>query len=268
MSLPAISVSGLSCALGGKTVLDNVSFEVHEGTFLSIVGPNGAGKTSLLKCLNRILSPSAGRILLWGRDVVAYTRLELAVELGYVPQGGTEGAAFTVYEFAMLGRYPHLSAFTSPSARDEAKVREALQLADAVSLADRMCGALSGGERQRVLIAAALAQDARILLLDEPTTFLDPHHEQDVLQLLARLNRQSGVTILCVTHDLNAASLFSSQILALKRGRTQFQGGSDEFMREKNLCDLFGRSFTLVDHPCGAGRIIVPEIISEKQGQG
>ncbi|MBN2450351.1 MAG: ABC transporter ATP-binding protein [Lentisphaeria bacterium] len=261
MSTPAVEVQGLSYAIGAARILDGVSFLVEAGSYLSIVGPNGAGKSTLLKCLNRIITGAAGRILIQGRSLADYSQTDLAIQVGYVPQGGADDVPFSVYEFVMMGRYPHLSAFTSPTADDECRVAEALDLAGASSLANRDYGTLSGGEKQRVLIAAALAQDARILLLDEPTTFLDPRHQHDILRLLARLNRDSGVTILAVTHDLNAAALSSDRVLALRGGAVVFHGSPCALMDAAVLRRLYEQEFHFVSHPVNGCSLVVPEAV-------
>jgi iron complex transport system ATP-binding protein len=261
VNAPAVEVRGLGVRIGAAEIVRDVSFRVAEGEFVSIVGPNGAGKTTLLKCLNRILPAEAGQILVQGRPLRRYSQSQLAVSVGYVPQGGAENVPFTVYEFVMMGRYPHLSAFSSPGPEDERAVLHALELTGAAELVDRYCGTLSGGERQRVMIAAALAQDARILLLDEPTTFLDPHHQADILHLLAGLNRESGVTVLAVTHDLNAAALTSDRVLALRDGGLVFSGSATELMEDATLETVFGRRFPFVAHPDGGQRLIVPEAV-------
>ena len=259
MTAPALDVRDLSYQVDGTAILHGVSLRVEAGRYVSIVGPNGAGKSTFLKCLNRILVAAGGEIRVHGRSLAAYSQSQLAREIGYVPQGGTDDIPFTVFEFAMLGRYPHLSPFTPTSAEDEAAVRRALALTGADGLAERPCHTLSGGERQRVLIAAALVQDARILLLDEPTTFLDPHHQQDILRLLARLHQESGVTILSVTHDINAAAMASDEILALREGRAVFHGPPAGLMEAEVLRELFGRSFLLVPHPETGQRVMIPE---------
>ena len=263
MSPPALEVRNLSYRINGRAILRDVCFSVETGTYVSIIGPNGAGKTTLLKCLNRILTGAEGEIRVWGRPLGQYSQSELATHVGYVPQGGTDDLPFTVFEFVMMGRYPHLSAFTSTTRRDEEAVSMALELSGAEELADRDCATLSGGERQRVLIAAALAQEARILLLDEPTTFLDPHHQRDVLRVLARINRESGVTILSVTHDINTAALTSDEVLALREGIVVFRGSPQNLVDGAALCELFGQAFHSVGHPVTGQRLVLPEVVRE-----
>ena len=195
MSTVAIQIDGLCYEAGSNLILKDVSFTVGEGHYISVIGPNGAGKTSLIRCIIRLARARSGRIAIFGKPLSDYSQRDLAKVLSYVPQADTGYYPFSVYEFVLMGRYPHLSPFSSVGPADRAKVDEALELAGASAFADRSIGTLSGGERQNVFIAAALAQGARILLLDEPTTFLDYGHQVDVLALLKRLNQDEGITI-------------------------------------------------------------------------
>ena len=258
MSEAALQVRGLSYGINGVAILRNISFSVAAGSYVSIVGPNGAGKTTLLKCLNRILNGTADEVQIEGKALADYAQAELAKVMGYVPQGGTDQVPFLAYEFVMMGRYPHLSPFTSPTATDHAAVLQALETAGAADLAGRQCATLSGGERQKILVAAALAQEAGIFLLDEPTTFLDPHHQDDVLRLLTRLNKDCGATIVSVTHDINAAVLSSDDVIALRDGQVVFQGPPEALTSGTVLADLFDQEFHFVEHPVNGKRLIVP----------
>jgi iron complex transport system ATP-binding protein len=253
-----IEVRGFSFRLGKKQILREVSFTVAEGEYLSIVGPNGAGKTTLLKCVDRLLAGGSGRIEICGRPLESYSQKKLARLIGYVPQGDGHGFAFTVEQLVLMGRYPYLSPFSPASKEDRQAVREALELTGTAEFAERLLETLSGGERQKVFIAAALAQGARILLLDEPTTLLDYHHQDEVQGLLARVNCESGTTIVSVTHDVNRAALESHRIVALREGKVVFCGPPPEIMRPEVLQQIYGSSLLLVDHPCAGLPMIVP----------
>lgn len=255
-----IEVDGYSFTIGGKEILRDISFAVQKGDYISIVGPNGAGKTTLLKCISRIHRGGHGRIVVAGRGIEKYSQKELALEISYVPQAEGRNVPFTVYEIVMMGRYPYLSPFSPPAASDITAVREALSVTGTAQFSDRLLGTLSGGERQKVYIAAALAQEASVLLLDEPTTFLDPKHEADIYRLLAEINRGRGVTIVSVTHDINSAVLTSGKILALKKGAVAFWGSADRFMDVETLSKIYDKPFSLMQHPRHARRIIVPEV--------
>lgn len=262
MPEPILQVQGLCVRFGSNPILRNVSFTVAPGDFLSIVGPNGAGKTTLLKCLNRIVRSESGEIRILNEDLAAFSQRELARQIGYVPQAEGRHFDFTVFEFVLMGRYPHLSPFSAVSRADKDAVWEALRTTGMESFADRMHGTLSGGERQKVFMAAALAQEARILLLDEPTTFLDPRHEAEVLSVLQRVNRDMGVTVLSVTHDINRAVLASSRILALRAGNVAFCGSAAEFMTAEVLHTVYSKDFLFTPHPVTAQPMVVPEALS------
>ncbi len=252
-----LTVEDLSVRLGQKQVLSGVSFAVRAGEYLSIVGPNGAGKTTLLKCLDRLATGQSGTITLAGRPLASYPRRQLARLVGYVPQGDGHAFAFTVHQFVLMGRYPYLNPFTSIGPRDRRAVDDALALTGTSQFADRRMNTLSGGERQKVLVAAALVQGASVLLLDEPTTFLDYRCQAEVRALLSRVNRE-GVTIVSVTHDLNHAVLESNTIVALREGRLAFSGPPAEIMRPEVLQRIYDTPFLLVDHPSTAMPIIAP----------
>lgn len=257
-----IEMEHFSFSLGGRRILIDVSFRAREGEYVSVVGPNGAGKTTLLKCLCRIHRGGSGAVRIAGRPLQEYGQKDLALQVSYVPQADGRLYPFTVHEFVMMGRYPHLGPFSSPGARDEQAVRDALALTGTAEFAERYPGTLSGGERQKVFIAAALAQEARILLLDEPATFLDPRHEAEIHGLLARANRERGVTILSVMHDINSAAVTSRRILALKNGAVAFHGEPEAFMNGEILAGIYEKSFLFATHPRSGKRIVVPELFS------
>ena len=259
-----IAVQELSIRLGGKTILDRVSFEVRPGESLAIVGPNGAGKTTLLKCLNRILVGGSGRIDVAGRPLASYSRKQLARWMSYVPQADTQAVAFTVEQFVLMGRYPYLSPFSPVSRLDREAAREAMALTGTAAFADRLLGTLSGGERQKVYLAAALAQGAPIMLLDEPTTFLDYHHQDEIGELLAHTATTTDRTTILVTHDVNRAALVSDRIIALRDGRVVFDGRPEEIMRPDELGRIYASPFLLVAHPQTGLPMIVPRAAHEE----
>lgn len=246
MTAAAVEVDGLVFSLGGRPILDDVSFSIEAGQSLAVIGPNGAGKTTLLKCINRILRHSAGAIRVFGRSLDDFTQRELAKVVGYVPQADARYFPFRVREFILMGRYPHLSPFTSLTRSDNQAADEALDRTGLREFADRPMDTLSGGERQSVFVAAALAQGAQLLLLDEPATFLDYKHQVDVLALLRRLNREQGVTIVSVTHDVNSALVGAQKVLALKAGRICFSGTPTELLAGNVLEEVYDTSFKRV----------------------
>jgi len=260
-----IRIRDFSFRLGKKQILRDVSFDVRDGEYLSIVGPNGAGKTTLLRCLDRIWTGGSGRIEICGRPLADYSQKELARLIGYVPQADGRVFPFTVEQFVLMGRYPYLSPFSAVSREDRRAVAEAMELTGTMEFAERMLDTLSGGERQKVFIAAAVAQGARILLLDEPTTFLDYRHQDEVRWLLTGLNRDSGVTVVAVTHDLSAAALESGRIVALREGSVVFCGEPSEIMQPDVLRRIYQSSFLLLDHPRAGLPVIVPCVPPESK---
>ncbi|TNF49061.1 ABC transporter ATP-binding protein [bacterium] len=257
--LPIIEINHYSYSIGDKQILNDISLEVAKGEFLSVIGPNGAGKTTLLKCIDRIYRGGKGSIRISGKPIEAYSQKELARLISYVPQADERLFPFTAREFVLMGRYPHLSPFSSIKPEDIQEVNRIMDLTSIREFAHRNVRTLSGGERQKVFIAAALAQGASVLLLDEPTTFLDPKHERDVMQILVRLNRDEDITIVSVTHDVNNAVLSGDRILALKDGSVLFSGHSGELMDNSILKSIFDRDFLLAPHPVTGQRIVLPE---------
>ena len=255
----AVDVRHLHLELDGWSVLHDVSFAVRAGEYLTVVGPNGAGKTTLLRCINRVLRGWRGTINVNGVSIAAFTQRELARLVAYVPQAGGRHSPFTVRETILMARYPHLTPFVSLGYRDHRFVEDALALTGTGSLADRAMSTLSGGERQKVMLAAALAQNTRVLLLDEPTTFLDPRHRDVFRRVLRTINREKGVTVIEVTHDLNCAALDSHRILALRDGAVAFCGPPDQFMDEDVLSGLYDRGFLFTEHPLTGRLMILPE---------
>jgi len=254
-----IQVNDLSFNVGPKSILREVTFKVRRGEYVVLVGPNGAGKSTLLRCLMRVHRSARGRIDVHGRPLDDYSQRELARHIGYVPQAGGEVFPYTVEQFVTMGRYPHLSPFGSLSADDRRAVEEAMRRTGTLALADRLLDTLSGGERQQVYIAAALAQGADILMLDEPTTFLDYRHQHEVTSLLRRSNREQGVTVVAVTHDLNHAALEADRVVALREGRVIFEGKPLDVMQADVLERIYATRLTLLEHPQAGIPIVVPE---------
>ncbi|MFC1508748.1 ABC transporter ATP-binding protein [Candidatus Omnitrophota bacterium] len=259
MDSPIIDIQNFSFSIGDTKILDSVSLHIFDDEYLSIIGPNGAGKTTLLKCLMRIYTGGQGTIVLNGRSIERYSRKELARLISYVPQSIGNNLPFTVEEFVMMGRYPHLSPFTTFGEQDRNAVRDALSLTGMEGLENRHLSTLSGGERQTIYIAAALAQGARIMLLDEPTAFLDPKHGDDIHRILRKIKEEAGVTIISVTHNINSAALESDRVAVLKNGKVVFSGNAPEIMTNEVLEPVYGKTFTFVDHPVTGSRVIIPE---------
>jgi iron complex transport system ATP-binding protein len=241
-----VEAQRLRVRLGEAEVLAGVDLAVSPGELLAVVGPNGAGKSTLLRALGGLVEPVAGRVFVDGRPVAGYSRRELARVVSYVPQMDHPVEGFTVLEFVEMGRYPHLRPWAALTVDDRRTVEEALELTTTATLGHRQVSSLSGGERQRVAIAAALAQGGSILLLDEPTSFLDYHHQVQVLALLHRLHAERGLTVIAVTHDLNGLVAGADAVLALVEGRVAFSGVPGELLDAAVLARIFGNEFTMV----------------------
>lgn len=261
MNEKIIEIEDLSFAISTKQILKQICFCVSGGQRLFIVGPNGAGKTTLLRCIAKIITDYKGIIKVRNKDTKTYPQKKLAKILTYLPQGLPADIPFTVRQFILMARYPYLSPFSVISPQDEEIASNAMEMTQTAYFADRVMATLSGGERQQVSIAAALAQQAEIFLLDEPATYLDYKHQRDIHSLLAKINKMHGTTIVCVTHDLNSAVLNADAVIALKEGKIVFEGIPKEIMNEKILEKIYSKKFDFAQHPITGQKIIVPDVI-------
>lgn len=260
MGQTALDIEGLSYAAGGTPILRNVSASIGEGERWSLLGANGAGKSTLLKCVLRIHRGWQGTVALFGQPLSDFSQRELARHAAYVPQAGGEHLfPYTVHEFVRMGRYAYAGPFGTAHAEDRAAVAEALARTGVEPFADRRLDTLSGGERQKVFIAAALAQGCRLLLLDEPTAFLDYKHQAEVLRILADINRETGAAILTVTHDINTALLGGGHALALRKGEAAFCGRAEDLADETRLAAIFDAQFHFIEDTATGLRIVAPQ---------
>ena len=248
---PALACGDVSVVLGGARVLDRVDFEVAPAEWLSLVGPNGAGKTTLLRFVCGLVR-GTGTLLLNGQPAASLPRRRRAGLLALVPQAPVVPPGIAVADYVLLGRTPHISPLAVEGPDDLAAVHEALHRLDLLEFAHRSLTTLSGGERQRVFLARALAQEATILLLDEPTTALDIGHQQQVLELIDRLRHQHGLTVLSTMHDLTLAGQYADRLVLLDGGRVVATGTATEVLTEDNLHRYYGakvRVVTADGHP-------------------
>ena len=230
---------------GERPVIDGASLSIPANRVTALVGPNGSGKSTLLRGLARQLEPDDGVIRLDGRDIQSLGSKELARKLGLLSQENVSPESLTVSDLAMHGRYPHRGVFDSRTAEDEAAVERALSLSGVEHLRDREIGSLSGGQKQLAWIAMVLAQDTDVLLLDEPTTFLDLHHQLEVMDIVETLKADSEVTIVLVLHDIDQAARYADHMLALDDGDIYARGPPEEIVTEKLLTDVFDVSATV-----------------------
>jgi iron complex transport system ATP-binding protein len=240
-----VVASEVTVRAGDALLVDSVAFSVEKGEWVSVLGPNGAGKTTLLRALAG-LARYSGRILLGGRQPNGISRREAGRIVALVPQHPLVPTEMTVAEYVLLGRTPHLPYLAQEGARDEAVACDALARLELVGFARRRLGSLSGGELQRALIARALAQQAPVLLLDEPTASLDLGHQQDVLELVDRLRRESALTVVATMHDLTLAAQYGDRTILLDRGRVVGEGRPAEVLDEQTVLSLYGTFVKLV----------------------
>lgn len=239
-------------------VVDDLTLEVPAGQLTAVVGPNGSGKSTLLRGMSRLLVPRSGQVLLDGKDIHQLPARELARRLGVLPQGPVTPEGITAAELVSRGRHPHRGLFGRLTAEDDAAIEEALRAVELTELRDRPVDQLSGGQRQRVWIAMALAQETDILLLDEPTTFLDLTHQFEVLDLLVDLNRSDDRTIVLVLHDLNQACRFGDHLIAMKDGAIVAEGNPSDVITEAVVQDVFGLAVKVVPDPVAGTPMVVP----------
>jgi len=250
---------------GSPWVLSDVNLHVHAGDMLGIVGPNGSGKTSLLRLLAKLVRPQRGEITLYGQLLERATQIEVARQVAFVPQDNQPIFPFSVAETVLMGRFPHRNrspwdyGFGWDSREDCAIAWQAMTTMDVTQFAERSIMDLSGGERQRTVIARALAQTSKVLLLDEPTAFLDLQHQLEICSVLRSLKEHHGLTIVIVSHDLNLASQYCDRIVMLKEGAVYAMGSPREVLRPDVLQAVYGCSVLVDAHPeSGLPRITLP----------
>jgi iron complex transport system ATP-binding protein len=248
-----LRIEALAVELGRRTVLDRISLEVERGRWAALIGPNGAGKTTLLRAIAGLVS-HCGTVLLDGADGAGLSRRERARRVAVVPQDPVVPPAISVRDYVLLGRTPHVGYFGVERDRDRRAADRALARLGLEAFAKRWMGTLSGGERQRVVLARALAQEARILLLDEPTSALDLARQQQVLELVDRLRRDEGLTVVTAMHDLTLAASYADQVHLLSEGRLVASGAPAEVLRSRLLGEHFGATVRVFDHD---GQIVV-----------
>jgi iron complex transport system ATP-binding protein len=252
----SIHAEDLRAGYGIDEIVRSVSCSFAEGTFTGIIGPNGSGKTTLLRAFSRVL-PSSGILELDGRPVTGFTPAELGMALGFVPQDEGRPFSYTVMQVVLMARYARTSRFASLTPADYARCHAVLEETGIVHLKDRSIRALSGGEWQRVLIARALAQDTRVLLLDEPTSHLDLTHQSDVLSLMRSL-AGTGSTIIGVFHDLNLAALFCDRLIMIKEGQVVGDGTPREVLTPEKIREVYGAEVTISVHPATGRTFLMP----------
>lgn len=255
---PPLESRALTLGYDDRRVIENLDLTIPEGQITVFVGANGCGKSTLLKAFARLLKPQVGSVLLNGRDIQQQPTKQVAQRLAILPQGPTAPEGLTVHQLVRQGRYPHQRWLQSWTPEDEKRVNEALQDTDLQPLANVPVDSLSGGQRQRAWIAMTLAQDTDVLLLDEPTTYLDLTHQIDVLDLLADLNHRRQKTIIMVLHDLNLACRYAHHIVAVRKGQVHAKGHPDEIVTEQMVQDVFNLGCRIIRDPLFDTPLCVP----------
>jgi len=253
-----LNVQQLSVEVANKILISDISFQLNQGDYLCILGPNGAGKSTLLKGLMGINKTASGEITLNQHPLSQLSQKQRAQQISYVPQAHGYQLNFTVADFIKMGRFPYRSAFSDWTSADQQAMDRAIAITNVTEFLARQMPTLSGGESQRVMIAAALCQQTPILLLDEPTSFLDPHHQVEVHQLIRQLNQQHNISIIEVSHDLNHAAHHSKHILALKNGTKLWYGKSAELLQTCHLQALYDQQFVFTPHPQTGAMVALP----------
>ncbi|MGP9487216.1 SIP domain-containing protein [Glutamicibacter sp. AOP33-2CA-4] len=253
-----LQATDLTLAYDKVTIVDELSLDIPTGQVSIVVGANGCGKSTLLRALSRLMRPAGGQVLLDGQDIHTRPAKEVARTLGLLPQSPTAPDGITARELISRGRYPHQGLFKRFGPEDEAAVNRALDLTGTMELADRAVDELSGGQRQRVWIAMALAQETELLLLDEPTTFLDVAHQLEVLDVISELNRTRGITVVIVLHDLNLAARYADHLVALRGGKIYAAGHPNDVVTERTVKDVFGMPSRVIPDPVAGTPLVLP----------
>ncbi|EJG0742589.1 iron-enterobactin ABC transporter ATP-binding protein [Cronobacter sakazakii] len=248
----------LTLGYGDFRVADGLNVAIPDGKFTAIIGPNGCGKSTLLRTLSRLMKPLGGQVRLDGEAIQHFATKEVARRIGLLAQNASAPGDITVAELVARGRYPHQPLFTRWRDEDERAVQKAMAATGVTALADQSVDTLSGGQRQRAWIAMVLAQETSILLLDEPTTWLDISHQIDLLELLCTLNRDQGYTLAAVLHDLNQACRYANHLIALRDGKIIAEGAPSEIVDAALIEAIYGLRCMIIEDPVAGTPLVVP----------
>lgn len=249
MSFVTLKIDNIACRYESTEILEKIDFSINGGNFIGVLGPNGSGKTTLLRSISRVLKPHTGTVFLNENDIYALSSKEVARNLAVVPQDSPISFDFTALEIVLMGRAPHLGRFEVESAKDLAIAKNAMELTNTWHLSERPITELSGGEKQRVIIARAIAQEPKVLLLDEPTTHLDINHQIEILNLIKRLSKEEKIVVIAVFHDLNLAALYCDLLVLLHQKRIFSLGSPEKVLTAENIKRVYGAEVLVKRHP-------------------
>ena len=257
---PTTRLAGTALRVGydQRTIIHELDIAIPDDSFTVIVGPNACGKSTLLRALARLLKPTQGQVVLDGQEITRYPSKEVAKRIGLLPQTSIAPDGISVIDLVSRGRYPHQSILRRWSAADEAAVLAAMEATNVTELSGRLVDELSGGQRQRVWVAMALAQETPLLLLDEPTTFLDITHQVELLDLFTRLNQEGGRTLVAVLHDLNQAARYATHLIAMREGHVVAQGAPADIVTAELVEEVFGLRCRIIDDPESHTPLVIP----------
>jgi ferric enterobactin transport system ATP-binding protein len=253
-----LRAEGLTLGYDNRTISTELSVRIPDGSFTVIIGPNACGKSTLLRALSRLLKPAAGQVHLDGRAISSYPAKEVARRMGLLPQTSLAPDGITVADLVARGRHPHQKLLRQWSEEDERAVLDAMDATGVTDLSSRLVDELSGGQRQRVWVAMVLAQQTPLLLLDEPTTFLDIAHQIELLELCRDLNRHDGHTLVAVLHDLNHACRYADHIIAMRDGRVIATGPPTDIVTAELVEDVFGLPCRIIEDPVSRTPLVIP----------
>jgi len=254
----SIATKSLSLGYNDTLIIKDLDLEIPKGEITVFIGGNGCGKSTLLRSIARLLKPKTGAVMLNGKEVATLASKEIAKKLAILPQSPTAPEGLTVYQLVKQGRYPHQSWLKQWTKVDEERVENALSVTKLIDLKDRSIDELSGGQRQRAWIAMTLAQNTDIILLDEPTTYLDMTHQIEILDLLFELNEQEQRTIIMVLHDLNLACRYAHNLIAIKNGRIHAQGKPEEIIKSDVVRQVFNMECEITTDPLFGTPLCIP----------
>jgi len=258
-----LKIKDLTCGYGSKFILENINLDIKDRELIGIIGPNGSGKTTFLRAVTRVLKPKKGEILLEGEDIQQMRFRELAKKIAVVPQG-FGGGAMSVEEFVLLGRIPYFRGLQFLETEKDFEIaKKCMVLTDTLRLKSRLIDEISGGERQLTLIARALTQEPKLLLLDEPTAHLDITHQVQILDLISKLNREFGLTVIMVLHDLNLASEYCSRLVLINEGRVYGTGLPEEILDYQIIEEVYKTIVVVEKNPVSSKPYIL--VVSEEE---